>query len=85
MGQPKPLFVYFRSFQTQIGQKKITDFSGIRTCIDEVEGKHAEHLTITSAHEYKKFIVLILQVQIHGTPNQYSVSNVSRIFVVKAL
>ena len=43
MGQPKPLFVYFRSFQTQIGQKKITDFSGIRTWIVIVEGDQAYH------------------------------------------
>ena len=34
MGQPRPLFVYFRSFQTQILQKKTVDVIGIRTRID---------------------------------------------------
>ena len=40
-------FVYFRSFQTQILQKKTVDVSGIRTWIVRVEGKHADHLTAT--------------------------------------
>ena len=34
MGQPRPLFVYFHSFQTQILQKKTVDVIGIRTRID---------------------------------------------------
>ena len=31
MDQPRPLFVYFRSFQTQILQIKTVGFSGIIT------------------------------------------------------
>ena len=50
MGQPRPLFVYFRSFQTQILQKKTVGVSGIRTRIVWVAGKHADHLTTTPAH-----------------------------------
>ena len=42
MGQPRPLFVYFRSFQIQFN-RKIVDFSGIRTQIVGVEGEHADH------------------------------------------
>ena len=37
IGQPRPHFVYFRSFQTQILQKKTLGFSGIRTRIDKVD------------------------------------------------
>ena len=43
------LFVYFRSFQTQILQKKTVGFSGIRTQIVGVESEHADHLTTTTA------------------------------------
>ena len=48
MGQPG-LFFYFRSFQTQILQKKTVGFSGIRTRIVGLEGDHADHLTTTTA------------------------------------
>ena len=50
MGQPRPLFLYFCSFQTQILQKKTVGFSGIRTRIVGVEYEHADHLTTTTAH-----------------------------------
>ena len=33
MGLPWPLFVYFRSFQTQVFTEKTVGFSGIRTWI----------------------------------------------------
>ena len=46
MGQPRPLFVYFCSFQTQIFTEKT---EGIRTRIVRVEGEHADHLTTTTA------------------------------------
>ena len=49
MGPPRPLFVYFCSFQTQILQKKTLGFSRIRTRIVGVEGEHADHLVITTA------------------------------------
>ena len=49
MSQPWPLFVYFHPFQTQIIQEKTVGFSGIQTRIVGVEGKHAEHLTTTTA------------------------------------
>ena len=42
LGQPRPLFVYFRSFQQQF-YRKIVDFSGNRTRIVGVEGEHADH------------------------------------------
>ena len=42
----RPLFRYFRFFQ--IIQNKSVDFSEIRTRIVGVEGKHADHLTITT-------------------------------------
>ena len=44
MGQPWPLFVHFRSFQT-IFRIKTVDFSGIWTWTDGIEGEHADHLT----------------------------------------
>ena len=47
-GQSRPLFVYFRSFQTQILQKKTVGVSGIQTRIVEVECEHADHLTTTT-------------------------------------
>ena len=50
MGQPRSLFVYFRSFQTQILQKKTVGVSRIRTWIVRVEGEHADHLTTTTTH-----------------------------------
>ena len=49
MGQPRPLFVYFRSFQTQFLQEKTVGFSGTRTRIIGVEGEHTDHLTTTTA------------------------------------
>ena len=55
MGQPRTLFVYFRSFQTQF-DRKIVAFSGIRTQIIRVEGEHAgyhhhhDNLTTTTTN-----------------------------------
>ena len=49
MGQPRPLFVSFRSFQSQSLQKNTVDVSRIQTRIVGVEGKHADHLTTTTA------------------------------------
>ena len=51
MGQPRPLFVYFRSFQTQILLKKTVDFSWIRTRIVGVQREQTDHLTTTTAHQ----------------------------------
>ena len=48
MGQFRPLFFYFRSFQTQIVHK-IVGFSGIWTRIVGLEGEHADHLITTTA------------------------------------
>ena len=42
MGQPRPLFVYFRSFQIQF-YRNIVDFRVIRTQIVGVEGEHSDH------------------------------------------
>ena len=56
VGQPRPLFVYFRSFQTQYYRKTL-GFSGIRTRIVGVEGEHADHLTTTSALTLHDFLI----------------------------
>ena len=53
-GPTTALFVYFRSFQTQIYRKTV-GISGIQTRIVGVEGEHADHLTTTTAH-----IIIIL-------------------------
>ena len=50
MGQPRPLFVYILSFQTQNLHNKTVRFSRIETWIIGVEGKHADPLTTTTAH-----------------------------------
>ena len=42
MSHPRPLFVYFRSFQT-INRIKTIDFSGIQTRIVGVEGSTLDH------------------------------------------
>ena len=47
MCQSRPLFVYFRSFQKQILQKKTEGFREIRIQIIGPEGKHDDHLTTT--------------------------------------
>ena len=49
MRQPRPLFVYFRSFKA-IHRIKAVDFSGIRNRIDGVKVEHADHLTTITAH-----------------------------------
>ena len=53
MAQPRPLFVYFGSFETFKHQfhRIIVGFSGIRTRIVKVEAEHAEHLTTTAAQD----------------------------------
>ena len=48
MGHPRPLFVYFHSFQTSYRLKTVA-FSGIV----RVEGEHADHLTTTTALTFK--------------------------------
>ena len=49
MGQTRPLFVYYLFFWKTNFTEKTVDFSGIRTRIDRVEGKHADHCTTTKA------------------------------------
>ena len=46
-GPLRPLFVYFRSFQTQIFTEKNVGVIGTRTQIVEVECEHTDHLTTT--------------------------------------
>ena len=48
MGQPRPLFLYSRSFQTQILHKKTVGLRGIRTRIVGVEGEHVDHLATST-------------------------------------
>ena len=50
MDQGRPLFVFLRYFQMQNFQKKTEGFSRIRTWIFGVDGKHADHLTTTTAN-----------------------------------
>ena len=57
MAQPRPLFVYFRSFQIQF-YRKIVDSSRIRTQIVGVEGEHADHLTTTTTVLIKQMLKL---------------------------
>ena len=49
IGQFWPLYVDFRSFQTQFFTAKNVDFSRIQTLIVGVESEHADHLTTTTA------------------------------------
>ena len=51
MGQPRHLFVQFRSYQMQFYSQFVV-LSEIRTRIVRVEGEHADHLTTTTAHAY---------------------------------
>ena len=68
-GPPRPLFVYFSSFRTQILQKNNVGVSGIRTRIVRVEGEHPDHLTTTTAHQwrisYRAFNLFSLQSLAH--------------------
>ena len=48
MGHSRPLFAYFRPFET-ISQNKNCRLSGIRTRIARIEGEHADHLITTTA------------------------------------
>ena len=59
MGQPRPLFVYFCSFQTHIYRKTV-DVSKIRSQIVVVEGEHADHLTTTTALYFVHFRIVKL-------------------------
>ena len=59
MDQPRPRFVYFRSFQTQILQEKTVSVSRIRTWIVGVDGEHADHLTTTTAILLTTYSVLL--------------------------
>ena len=62
MGHPRPLFVYFRSFQT-IYRIKTVDFSGIRTRIVGVEGEHADHLNTTTAQIFPSYCSILCLTQ----------------------
>ena len=57
MGQSVPLLVYVRSFRQQNLQKNV-HLSGIRTRIIGEEGKHADHLTTTTANCFTYFACL---------------------------
>ena len=53
---PRPLFVSFRSFQTQFFQKKTLGVSGMRTQIVRVEGEDVDHLTTTITAQGRHFL-----------------------------
>ena len=42
-GLTRPLFVYFRSFSNTYFTEKTVGFSGIRTRMVGIDGKHADH------------------------------------------
>ena len=63
VGQPRPLFVYFRSFKHNIIEKAL-GFSEIQTRIVGVEGEHADHLTTTTA----RFIYVWLKILVNQLP-----------------
>ena len=50
MGQLRPIFAYFRSFQTQICTKTSVGFE-----LGLLEGEHADHLNTTTFH-YLKYV-----------------------------
>ena len=54
MGPTRSLFVYFRSFQAQILLKKLQKSAGFK--LGSSEGKHADHLTTTTALIKKLFM-----------------------------
>ena len=56
MGQTKYLYVYFRSFKQQFC-RKMANFSGIRTQIRQLEGKHTDHLIPTMAAMFPLIIL----------------------------
>ena len=61
MDQTRPLFVYFRSFQT-IYRIKTVDFSRIRTWMHRIEDENADHLTTTNAEPLECLATIIFTV-----------------------
>ena len=55
-----PLFCLFSFFSNTMLQKTVS-FSGIRTRIVGIEGKHADHLTTTTAHLPRYVLLHCLQ------------------------
>ena len=51
MGHARPLFVYFRSFQTKVLQETAVGFSRIRTQIAGMEGELADHHHVPTQHQ----------------------------------
>ena len=70
MGQPRPLFVYFSSFNNKFSVN--FDFGGIRTQIVGVVGEHADHLTITTRLQFQ-FIVQFFIMLFPYDPNGFLV------------
>ena len=59
MGQPRPHFCLFSFFSNTNFTETTVGFSGIRTRIIGVEGKHADHLaTTTSSHVCKRVFLM---------------------------
>ena len=84
VGQPRPLFVYFRSFQTQFYRKTV-GFSRIVG----VEGEHADHLTTTTAQcayiwkhttHIFRLSFIYLEVENEFRPTTHSVNLVDGLF-----
>ena len=71
MAQPRPHFVYFRSFQHTNFIDETVGFSGIRTPIDSVDGKHADHLTATTAAKMDCLISLLISYNLGPIPYNF--------------
>ena len=56
MSQPQPLFCLLLFFSNTNFTEKTVGISGIQTRIVRVEGKHADHLTPTTAHMARLFV-----------------------------
>ena len=71
MAQPRPHFVYFRSFQHTNFIDETVGFSEIRTPIDSVDGKHADHLTATTAAKMDCLISLLISYNLGPIPYNF--------------
>ena len=60
-GQPRPLFCLFSFLTNTNFTEKTVGVSRIRTQIVEVEGKHADHLTTTTAQP-RLFNTVLIQL-----------------------
>ena len=73
MGVPRPIFVYFCYFQTQIFTEKTVGVSRIWTRIVRREDERADHVIATTAHTARvlgKYIKALTKVAIGNSITQ---------------